>query len=148
MPLNLPGLTQALIDLAQRAPATAAECAARWGDAMNTFVTTVTPPSTQVATASAVLRGSLTTAFATVPGALPLIEAAFAGFAATVALGMPSPVVSVGIPPPAPVGFATLFALYPPTAEAGANAMATLINTWMHTGTATPIPVGPPIPWI
>jgi hypothetical protein len=115
---------------------------------MNTFAAAVTPPSTQVATASAALRGSLTTAFATIPGALPLIEAAFATFAATVALGMPSPVISAGIPPPLPVGFVTLFGLFPPTAEAGATAMAGLISAWMLKGTATPIPPGALVPWI
>jgi hypothetical protein len=146
--LNLPGLIQDLIDLATDPPTTADQCAARWADAMNSYAATLTPPSTQVATASEALHGSLTTAFSDIPGALALIEQAFVAFSAVVALGMPSPVISAGIPPPPPVGFATLFGLFPPSTEAGATAMANLINTWMLKGTATPIPPAAAVPWL
>lgn len=73
------------------------------------------------------------------------MEAAFAAFAATVGSGMTG---FVATPPPSPVGFATQFALPPPAthAEAG-EAIASLVDTWLKTGTATPSGGGSPSPW-
>lgn len=138
MSLNLPGLVQGLTDLATNPPATADQCGARWGDIMSTYASTVLPPSVGVAPAATVLQGSLTAAFAAINGALPLIEAAFATFAAAVAVGMLSPpFVATAVPPPVPVGFATQFVLpFPQTSQEGAQAVANLINLWMVKGTA------------
>jgi hypothetical protein len=138
MSLNIGGLVQGLTDLATNPPATPDQCGARWGNIMTTYASTVLPPSLGVSAAATALQGSLTSAFAAIEGALPLIETAFAAFAAAVAVGMLSPpVVATAVPPPVPVGFATLFVPpYPPTSEAGAQAVATLINLWMVKGTA------------
>jgi hypothetical protein len=74
------------------------------------------------------------------------MDAAFQAFGAAVGLGMAPAFVAV--PPPAPVGFASLFAKpYQTSAAAAAAHLTPAIDAWMRTGTATPAIGGSPIPW-
>jgi hypothetical protein len=95
--------------------------------------------------AAAALEASLITAF-TSPVAAPLMELAFAQFALTVGGGMAG---FVPVAPPAPVGFALLFAMPPAlTAAEGIARVAAKIDTWMRTGTAAlAAPPGSPMVW-
>jgi hypothetical protein len=74
------------------------------------------------------------------------METGFAAFAAAVGLGMAG---YTPVPPAAPVGFATQFAgPKPETHAAAAQEIASLINDWLTTGSATLI--APPftvVPW-
>jgi hypothetical protein len=73
------------------------------------------------------------------------MESAFLTFATTVGAGMTG---YTPTPPPAPVGFAAHFSAPHPESHAEAAAsIAPLIDTWLRTGTATPLPSGTPIPW-
>lgn len=145
MTLNASALKTQLETLSANPPATIADCANAWGDAMNAYATAVLPPSTTVAAATATLKTALAAAFA-LPAAAPSMTSAFTAFATTVAAGM-SPAF-VGAPPPAPLGFAAQFALpFPATHADAANALGNIIHAWMVTGTATP-PVGPVLNWV
>ena len=145
MPLAPSGLSSALEGIAANPPASVAECAQAWADAVGNYASGVVPPSLTVAAAKATLASALASAFAA-PAAAPLMETAFTAFAATVSGGMAP--AFVGTPPPAPVGFASQFAGPKPATHAAAGAaLSSLIDTWMKTGTATPSGGGAPSPW-
>lgn len=147
MPLVSAPLASSLADIARNPPATAAQCAKAWADAVQSYSGGVIPASTTVADACATLAGALSSAFAA-PAAAPAMEAAFAAFAVTVAGGMAGAGFA-GVPPAGPVGFAQQFASSKPeTHQAAGNALATLIDTWLKTGTATLIaPPNTLVPW-
>lgn len=145
MPLLPTTLKQQLQALSEHPGSTIADCAKQWSDAVQAYAVGIVPPSTTVAVAAGALQGQLTSAFATLAAA-PLMDQAFTAFALAVGGGMAPAFVAV--PPPAPLGFATLFAEpYPSTAEAFAERMGTAIDLWMRTGTATPSIGGSPVPW-
>jgi hypothetical protein len=145
MPLNLPGLQEAIADIGADPPATVPECAQAWADAVGSYASGIIPASTTVEVAKGALAGALTTAFGS-PAAAPGMEAAFAAFAAAVGLGMAG---FTPAPPVTPVGFAAQFAGPKPEthAEAGQQ-IGQLINDWLTTGSSTLI--APPftvVPW-
>jgi hypothetical protein len=144
MALNVALLQSGLTDVAANPPATTAECAQAWADAVGDFATAIVPASSTVEAAAAALSASLLAAFESGDAAAPM-EVAFLTFATAVGGGM---VGFVATPPPAPVGFAEEFAGPFPTthAEAG-QSMAQLIFDWMLTGTATPSGGGAPVNW-
>jgi hypothetical protein len=145
MPLALPALQAGLQNAFAEPPATVAQCAQAWADAVQAYAAAVVPPSPQVASAAATLATALQSAFSA-PDAAPGMESAFTNFALTVGAGMAPAFVAV--PPPGPVGFPQQFAgPKPATHAAAAQAIATLIDTWMKTGSATPAAGGPPVPW-
>jgi hypothetical protein len=145
MPLLPPTLASALADVAASPPATAAECAQAWADAVQSYAAAVVPPSTTAAAAGSALAGALVAGFAP-PDASAAMSAAFTAFAATLGGGMAPAFVAV--PPPSPCDFASLFAGPKPATHAEAGlAIATLIDTWMRTGTATPASGGAAVPW-
>jgi hypothetical protein len=134
MPLNTAGLTSDLESLFAEPPATAAECAQAWADAAEAWASGIVPPSATVAAASVTLAGALTGAFAT-PAAAPLMDTAFLTFATAVGIGMAG---YAPVPPVAPIGFAPQFAgPKPETHAAAAQQLASLLDVWMKTGTAT-----------
>lgn len=147
MPLSLSTLQDALESEFANPPSTSAQCAQAWADAMQSYASGIVPPSTSVSTAAGTLASALTAAFSS-PAAAPLMETAFAAFAATVGAGMAAAGFT-GTPPPGPVGFAPQFlAAKPPTHAAAAATYASLIDTWMKTGVATLIaPPNTPQPW-
>lgn len=124
--------------------ATQTACANEWGLIMEAYAADIVPASTTVSSAAATLASALEAAFAT-PAAAAAVDAAFAAFATTVGTGMAPAFVAT--PPPAPLGIAVLLAASPPTHAAAAAAFATLIDTWMKTGTAVPAGGGPAVPW-
>jgi hypothetical protein len=143
MPLVAATLESSLADLFDAPPATVAGCAQAWADALVDYAGAIIPASTTVATAGATLTGALVAAFSgtTAPAAM---ETAFAAFAVTVGGGMAG---YVATPPPSPVGFALQLATNASTKAAAAASWASLIDTWLRTGSATPLPSGPPILW-
>lgn len=145
MPLDLPSLVSGLDSVASAPPDTSAEAAQEWADAVEAFAVAVVPASTTVAAAAATLSIALAAAFGSPPAAAAM-EVAFAAFAVTVGGGMAG---FTAVPPPLPVGFAAQFAgPNPSTHAAAATAIGGIIDTWMRTGTATPIsPPGPPVFW-
>lgn len=145
MPLDPAALQSSLETLFAEPPLLVGECADAWGQALQGYAAGVVPPSTTVPAAASTLTAALAAAFAT-PVAAPAVDAAFTAFAASVGLGM-APAFAA-IPPPAPLGIATLLAAPAPSHAAAAAAFASLIDTWCHTGTATL--VAPPftvVPW-
>lgn len=145
MPLLIAALESGLEAVAASPPETSAECADLWAAAVQAWAAGIVPPSTTVTAAAEALAGSLAVAFATTAAA-PLMETAFATFAASVGGGMAG---YVPTPPVAPVGFATEFAEpFPEThSEAAAN-VANLVDSWMRTGLSTlAAPPGTVVPW-
>lgn len=146
MPLVASALQASLTQLATHPGASVADCAQAWADAVRDYAATVVPPSTAVAAAGLTLASQLTSAFALRPSAASAMDVAFTAFAATLGAGMAPAFVAV--PPPAPVGFASLFAKpFQATSAAAASHVATVLDTWMRTGTATPAAGGGPSPW-
>lgn len=131
-------------------PANDAEAAQAWGDAIDAYVTGITPVSTTVAAAKAALVLGLSGLSA--PGAaVALLDASFAAYAATVGGGMAPAFVAV---PPLPGTFTlalspVLVANAVPgvTGPVAVAALAACIDLWFRTGTATPSGGGPPVPW-
>lgn len=148
MPLALPALQSGLQSCFANPPDTVAQCAQAWADAVQSYAAGVVPASTAVAAAAATLCGALASAFAS-PAAPPAIESAFATFAATVGLGMAAAGFAA-VPPAGPVGFGPQFAGPKPGTHAeAAQQIASIIDVWMKSGTATLIaPPNTPTTWI
>lgn len=145
MALNPTTLQSSLEALFAEPPATAAECAQAWADAVESYASGIVPASTTVSAAAAAMVGALEAAFAS-PSAAPAFDAAFATFATAVAAGqLPT---FTGTPPPAPLNVASLLALTQPTHAAAAAAFTTLIDLWFRTGSATLVaPPNTVVPW-
>lgn len=144
MALNLPALEAGLESVASSPPATSAQCAEAWADAIESYTLLVVPTSTTVSVAAIALASDLLSAFDS-GDAPPTMELALAQFATTVGGGMAG---FTATPPPGPVGFAAEFAPpFPATHAAAAASVGALIDTWMRTGTATPSGGGAPVNW-
>jgi hypothetical protein len=134
MPLNPSGLQSALESLFADPPPSAAECAQAWSDAVASYAAGVIPASTTVAAAAAALTAPLQSAFGSASGA-PAFDAAFTSFAVTVAAGMLP--LFTGVPPPAPLGIASLLSVSQETHADAAAVFAALLDTWLKTGSAS-----------
>jgi hypothetical protein len=147
MPLNLGALQNGLQSVADNAPKGPAAAGQAWADAVQSYASGVIPASTTVSAATATLAGALATAFSG-GAAAPGMESALASFALTVAGGMAAAGFA-GVPPVGPVGFATQFGGPKPQNHAdAASQLASLIDSWMKTGTATLIaPPNTPVTW-
>jgi hypothetical protein len=145
MALDAAALQASFTSLMTNHGATSAACAALWASAFGSYASGVVPPSTTVPAAQAALQSALGAAFAT-PSALAAMDAAFTAAASTIAAGMaPS---FTGVPPPSPIGWATVLNGPAATAAAAAAKVTAAIDAWMKTGTATL--VAPPntlVPW-
>jgi hypothetical protein len=145
MPLNQSALSSGLQSCFANPPGGYSACAQAWADAVQSWCSSIVPPSTTVAAAAATLSGQLAGAFAA-PDAVPAMESAFSAFAAAVGLGMAG---YVPTPPAGPVGFGPYFA--GPDASTHAQAasdIAGLIDPWMRSGVATLIaPPNTVLPW-
>jgi hypothetical protein len=146
MPLNPSGLQSALESLFANPLPTAGECAQAWADAVGIYAAGLLPASTTVSAATAALVTPLEDAFVSMFPATDF-DAAFTTFAATVATGMLP--LFTGVPPPEALGVATQLSVTQETHAAAAAAFASLIDTWMKTGTATLVlPPNTLVPWI
>ena len=145
MSLDPAGLA-ATLDALMRSPgSTAADCAARWASAWAGYAGSVAPPAVGVGAAEAALTAALTAAFAT-PSAVAAMDDAFTAAGAALGVGMLPAFAAV--PPPGPVGFATVLATpYAATSAEAAGRIADAIHAWMQTGSATPSVGGPVAPW-
>lgn len=145
MALVSAALQASFLDLMNNKGATAAACAALWATAFGSYAASVVPPSVTVPAAQATLQSALASAFAS-PSAMAAMDAAFTAAAVTIGAGMAPAFIAV--PPPAPIGWATVLAApYAATNGAAATKIANAIHAWMLTGLATPVPPGPPVPW-
>lgn len=115
-------------------PETFDGCARAWADAITGWAAGVVPASLTVTTAAAALEPLLLAAF--VARDLGAVDDALAAFAAEVALGM-APTFT-GIPPPVGPGLAAVLAdARPATRDEGVLLVATTLDNWLRTGTAT-----------
>jgi hypothetical protein len=114
---------------------------------MQAYVAAIVPFSTTIEAASLVLEAGLATAFGARP-AVALMESAFTQYAVALGGGMAG-AGFVATPPPAPVGFALLFAMGPAaTREEGLQRLATKIDVWARSGVAALVaPPNTPQPW-
>lgn len=146
MPLVVATLQSAMQNLMTNHGATAAACAASWASAFGSYAASVVPASTTVSAAQATLQSALAAAFGS-PSAAAAMDSAFQAAALTIGTGMAPTFTAV--PPPSPIGWATVLAApYEATAAGAATKVATAIHAWMLTGTATL--VAPPntlVPW-
>lgn len=127
-------------------PASRQAAAAEWADAVEAWISGITPPSTTIHVARTSLEIALASAFGT-HNAGPAMDAAFQSFGTLVAAGMlPS---FAAVPPPAPVGFASaLFAEKPATRQAGVDLIASALQSWALSGLATLVaPPNTVVPW-
>jgi hypothetical protein len=143
MPLIKANLSAGIKAISDDPPESQADAAEKWATAIVDYATPVIPASTTVAGGKSALQSSLETAFGS-PAAAPGMEAAFTSFGATIGGGMAG---FVAVPPPGPVGFAALFAGTTDDTQEAADNMADAIDTWMKTGTATPVGGGPLVNW-
>jgi hypothetical protein len=139
MPLDAATLQTELetffVDCAHADPAlSAAECGARWADAVGAYAAGIVPPSTTVAAASSALSAALAGAFTSPSGAAPGFDAAFAAFAVTVAAGMLP--TYTGVPPAVALGVAGQLASNIDTHAAAAASWALFLDAWFRTGSA------------
>lgn len=139
MPLNPASLQSALESLFSAPPASEADCAHAWADAVGNYAAAIVPASLAVSAAAEALAGALQSAFAT-PSAATAFDAAFLSFATTIGEGM-APAFT-GTPPPLPLNIANQLAIPQDTHAAAAAAFTTLIDGWFRTGTA--VLVAPP----
>jgi len=141
MPLNLPGLTADLTSLFENPPATEAECAQAWSNALLSYAAAITPPSTTVTAAANALTGALS-GMSTPNAALAIFSAALSTFATTIGSGM----TPTGTPPATPI-LVALQAAWGSNTDSAATAAASTANaidSWLRTGF---VPGTPPIPW-
>lgn len=146
MALDLTGLKADLAAFFSAFPPTEAGCATEWANAIRSYTTGIVP-----AVAGGVQDGAKTAFEAALIGmsdpntGIDTFDAAFAGYAATLAGAMAPP----GSPPPADLSD-TLGAVFSSnnnpstTSVAAAHAIATAIDTWFKTGLSGP---PGPVPW-
>ena len=142
MPLNVSALEESLEALFASAPLAEAECAQLWADALQAYATAIVPASVNVTTGAAAVVPALTGMGAS-GAAVTILPSALTAFAATVGTGM-APAFS-GTPPAAP--WVPPFAPTTISAREAASTLASSIDAWMRTGTATPSSGGTPVPW-
>lgn len=141
MPLVEATLAADLEALFADPPPTESECAGEWASAFESYASTIFPTSSTVSIAAATLRGALS-GFNGDTQLASKLASALTGFAGTIAGGM-APAFA-GTPPASPLSLT--FSNHD-TPRAAAQAIASAVQTWMITGTATPIPSGPPVLW-
>lgn len=144
MPLSSATLESRLRDTFERPGETVADCAAKWAGAISTYFAAIAPPSSSQVAARAALQAQLAAAFA-LPNAIPGMTTAMTAYAAALGAGMAPAFAAV--PPPVPFTWVALLAPpYPETAALAAKKIASAMDTWARTGTATPVS-GSPVPW-
>ncbi len=133
------------------APKSGAEFAQKFSSAINTYASSIVPPSTTLSAAQAALQGNLMTV-GPPPGMLfPVaITTGMAAYATALVPGMLPAFAAV--PPVAPLGPLILAAVMPlgmggASEAACVTALASTIDGWFKTGTAVNTASGATIPW-
>jgi hypothetical protein len=145
MPLSSATLESRLRDTFEHPGATTADCSAKWAAAIGTYFAAIAPPSSTQAAARAALQTQLAASFA-LPNAIPSMTTALTTY--VVALGAGMAPAFVAVPPPVPFAWVALLAPpYPETGALAAKKIASALDTWARTGTATSSSGGAPIPW-
>ena len=149
---NLVNEIRAIIDLEYTAhagfPGSTAETAARWATAVNNYASLVTPPSVTSAAAYAAFQNTLLGMDANSGNGVAIFTSAFTAYAAALAPGMAPAFAAT--PPPIPIQLGTIIpslGVGGATAQAIAESMATIIDTWFRTGIAVNNTSGATIPW-
>ena len=148
MPIVKAALNQGLPAAEEAAyPDSYASAAQAWASAVQSWASGVTPPSATAAAAVNTLRSALEAAFASGEAASPM-DSAFLAFAAQLGAGMAPAYVAT--PPTSPPGFASVFAQPAPSTRAeGIERIASLLDTWLRTGTAMlAAPPNTVVPWL
>ena len=132
-------------------PETGAEFAQKFSSAINTYASSIVPPSTSLSAAQAALQGNLMTV-GPPPGMLfPVaITTGMAAYAAALVPGMLPAFTAT--PPPAPIGPLISAAVMPlgmggAPASTCVTALASVIDGWFRTGLAVNNTSGVTIPW-
>lgn len=147
MPLILPSLSNQLVGLFRSPEDTVLANAQRWGQIMQSYASTIAPPSISVPAASAALVSQLTSAFQSPSegNRVAELEQAFRSFALILGQGMAPAFTAT--PPPGLVGFASIFSSNNSTQEAAAQIFAARIHAWLLTGTAVNNASGVTVIW-
>ncbi len=124
------------------------ESAIRWGDCVNSYAANVTPVSTTSEAAKLSFISAMQSVNVNAGNGLILFNNALVSYALTLAGGMVGGGF-IGTPPPVPPTIQVIapIGLGGGTSEAIANMLASIIDIWFKTGTATPSSGGSPILW-
>lgn len=131
MPLVSATLANALESLFDEPPLPVTSCAGPWADGMEAYAAAVVPPSTTVGTAAVAFESALAT-MDQADQAQTVIQTALTAFATAVALGMQP--AFTGVPPASSWSYSFSNTI---SASEAAQGIASSIDTWMKTGTAT-----------
>lgn len=123
------------------------ENASRWATAINNYAQAVTPPSISSVAARSAFETVMLGMSAELQNGIPIFASAFTAYAGALAPGMQPnftatpPPIPINIAPVIPVGVAGA------PAQAIAETLATIIDTWFRTGLAINNSSGATVPW-
>lgn len=128
-------------------PASTPITAERWSTIINNYASSVIPASLGSAAAKLALQTTLLGIDPNTQNGLVLFANGLTAYAAALGAGMAPAFIAV--PPPIPIVLSTMSAagLAGASGSDCASILATLIDTWFRTGTATPSGGGSPIFW-
>lgn len=126
-------------------PSTLDEAADRWSSAFQTYISTITPPSTTISAAKTAMQSQLMTIVGG-NGSVVFPQAIMA-FATALVPGMLP--VFTSTPPPIPITLDPVWAIGMGggSSEQVATSLSDLIDTWFKTGLAVNTVTGVSIPW-
>ena len=129
-------------------PSEIVDVAENWATVVDTYASGVIPASTTVEQAKSAFNSVMLGISSSAGNGLALLTAAFTAYGTALSIGM-SAAGFIGVPTPAPINFTPIVAvgLGGAGGDVIADMMATIIDIWFRTGTATPVSGGPVIPW-
>ncbi len=128
-------------------PETTLEAATRWAEGIAEYATPIIPATTTILAAQEVLKNQLLTISNEASNGITVFQQALSDFASVISTGMQPtftgtpPAIPLSISPATAIGFAG------GTAEEVAEALSTIIDTWMKTGLAVNNSTGATINW-
>jgi len=144
MALDKDALAAGMKSISDNPPTSHEGAAGLWRTEIIDYVSAVVPVTALLPTDEEAFESSLATAFAS-EDAVPGMETAFTTLGVAIGTGMAPAFTAV--PPAGPVGWATLFSGTTDDTQEAADNIATAIDDWMKTGTATPSGGGSPVNW-
>lgn len=128
-------------------PTNSAQVANNWADAVNQYASLVIPISTTSVGAKNAMIAAMLPGLSAPGGFFAAFISGFTAYALTLGGGMAG-AGFVAVPPPVPINFGPLLALpLDGPLSTKISTMASIIDTWFRTGTATPSAGGSPIIW-